>query len=108
MGSCIQRTRELTFKCVCMNVWIGINALLGLVGPSYAMKVPAPFASLLSLYVKRALIGYRQSYKPNYGIVVHRVPHNAINFEDDFTEIINEWEEDKASIDIKITRAAPL
>ena len=43
-----------------MNVWIGINALLGLVGPSYAMKVPAPFASLLSLYVKRALIGYRQ------------------------------------------------
>ena len=49
-----------------------------------------------------------ESHKPNYGIVVHGVPHNAINFEDDFTEIIKEWEEENASIDIKITRATPL
>ena len=30
--------RPITFKRICMNVWIGINALLGLVSPSYAMK----------------------------------------------------------------------
>jgi len=51
-----------------------------------------------------------ETHKPNYGIVVHGVPSNTINFEDraGLTETIMEMEEENASKGIKISRITPL
>src|SRR5579859_5007136 len=64
--------------------------------------------------IKNANIDWNEAYtgmklyKPKYGVVVHGVPTYTINFNDDHSEIKDEWEKQNARNEIKITSITPL
>ena len=43
-------------------------------------------------------------HKPKYGIVIHGVPNEAIDFDGEYDNMIQEWEAQSSEKGIKITR----
>jgi Arginine methyltransferase-interacting protein, contains RING Zn-finger len=89
-------------------VLLGINRLgTTALKLHFRTKEEAAKAKALGIDWSQAYEGL-ETRKPQYGIVVHGVPTELIDSNETTENIIEQWEQDNAQCDIKITRITPL